>query len=381
MGAVIKPARPQIAPEVKELIGRCNMQVRPYQGRVVTKIAELADKGHKSVLLESPTGSGKTSMMLLTGKLMQEAHGYSFGYMAMNRNLLEQAEHENKVKAIGLDMKIISMFDKNPPKCDALLIDEAQHDSCASAAHIHNVVQPKFILGCTATPYRTDRVKLCFERVVKDIGIHNLIKQGYLSPYAHFGIQEWTPASVVAAFLRGVEKSWRDWGKSIFFFLTEKQCYEAKSLLAQAGIVSEVVSAKTDRETQLDAFRQGVYPVMIGMKTIAEGIDVPDLKTVFVRDSQRGPTIQMSGRVFRIHPDHPVKQIVQSQCTKWPMMRTATPLDQWIQQDDGSWRSVKPNPHINAMVAANTKMIARITTTMPKFIKDHAPQKWRKWLK
>jgi hypothetical protein len=59
------------------------------------------------------------------------------------------------------------MFERNPPAIDLLVVDEAEHDAASSMAHLHNVIHTKWILGLTATPFRTDQVKLCFVKVVK----------------------------------------------------------------------------------------------------------------------------------------------------------------------------------------------------------------------
>ncbi len=128
-----------------------------------------------SVMVESPTGSGKTIMGLEIARQMQRRYGYSIGWVAMRRNLLVQAEAENRHRRFNVDMKTISMFDKAPPHVDMLVVDEAQHDAAASMANLHCTLRPQKVLGMTATPYRIDRIKLCFDKVIKDAGIHDLV--------------------------------------------------------------------------------------------------------------------------------------------------------------------------------------------------------------
>ena len=56
------------------------------------------------------------------------------------------------------------MFDRDPPTgLDLLVVDEAQHDAAQSMAVLHQRIRPRFILGLSATPFRADRVKLCFD--------------------------------------------------------------------------------------------------------------------------------------------------------------------------------------------------------------------------
>ena len=104
----------------------------------------------------------------------------------MRRNILDQIGQENEAKVGLKDLHPISMFDKDPPLVDLLVVDEGHHDSTNSCMHLHNYIRPKKILGLTATPFRTDRMKLCFEKVIRDAGIRALVDQGFLSPFHHF---------------------------------------------------------------------------------------------------------------------------------------------------------------------------------------------------
>ncbi len=86
-------------------------------------------KVFQSVLVESPTGSGKTVMGLLIAEKMQEQSSLKIGWVAMRRNLLSQAQRENERLGFGLNVQYVSMFDSNPPEVDFLIVDEAQHDA------------------------------------------------------------------------------------------------------------------------------------------------------------------------------------------------------------------------------------------------------------
>src|SRR5688500_3875976 len=179
-------------------------QPRPYQQRIACKAIDyftgvaLDRQGRpegeiSSVLIESPTGSGKTVMGLAIARWMQRNLGMTVGWAARRRNLLAQAASEN-ARGFGVeDLRLISMFDKRPPRVDLLVIDEAQHDGALSMANLHSFIKPKKILGLSATPFRGDRFKLCFEKSIRDAGIHSLIQDGYLSPYHHYTIPQYAP--------------------------------------------------------------------------------------------------------------------------------------------------------------------------------------------
>ena len=365
--------------ELSTIIPQTRVEPRPYQHRIVASAADMFNGRHRngagllepaarSVMIESPTGSGKTIMGLLAARLVQKQHAIKVGWVAMRRNLLTQTAEENERMGIGVEpITFLSMFEKNPPTdLDLLVVDEAQHDAATSMAHLHNVIRPRWILGLTATPFRTDRIKLCFDKVIKDAGIHQLIQDGYLSQYDHYTIPSFNVRTVAEFYLREPGR----WGKSIFFFRTLEECFELGEIFKSAGIVCDVVTGSSHREEQIERFKTGETPVLINCMVLTEGFDCPDLETVFCRDSAKGPTMQMCGRVFRKHPDVPVKNIVQSKLTKWPFTKVALARQQYLWQED-EWRSLTVNPLINTVNSRARLAIANITVDLPAFVKRH----------
>ncbi|MFO7902988.1 MAG: DEAD/DEAH box helicase family protein, partial [Pirellulaceae bacterium] len=126
----------------------------------------------RSVMIESFTGSGKIYMGLMIARALQQQTGAKIGWVAMRRNLLDQVQAENARHGFDVDLWTISMFDRKPPTdMDLLVADEGHHAAANSCVHLHNVIRPRWILGLTATPFLTDRVKLCFDAVVRDVPI------------------------------------------------------------------------------------------------------------------------------------------------------------------------------------------------------------------
>jgi superfamily II DNA or RNA helicase len=351
--------------DVADLITRTDVQPRPYQQRIVARAVDLfAGQGVRSVLIDSPTGSGKTVMGLLVARALQDRLGVRVGWAAMRRYLLAQARAENKAKRIGVDATFLSMFDRDPPAgLDLLVVDEAQHDAARSMAHLHQTIRPRFILGLSATPFRADRVKLCFDAVLKDAGIASLIQDGYLSPYHHYTLPRHTPEAVAECYLRDPAR----WGKAVLYFHTLEQCRAADARLRAGGVRSAVVSAAGDRGRLLAAFRAGRLDVLSNCLVLGEGFDCPELKTVFCRPSCKGLTIQMAGRVLRKHAGLPHKQVVQCPKTRWPFPRTAAAELQFV-WSGGQWRTLQANPFIHQVAGRSLRALARIDVQLPKFL-------------
>ena len=362
------------------------IEPRDYQRRIVRQITDMFAGKHsskdgaitpsiRSIMVESPTGSGKTVIGMMAAKIIQEKSTVPLGicWVAMRRNLLAQASRENIEKGFNLrDVHFTSMFDKLARETVKLktsghqillVLDEAHHDSTDSSANIFNVVKPTYVLGLSATPYRTDKMALCFEKVIKDAGIHQLISAGYLSRYDHYTIDSWEPKIVVERFAAEPER----WGKSVMFFKNLEECFLTRTLLDAHGFKSEVVTGESDAEQQIDDFQRGNVKILINCMKLTEGFDCGDIKTVWVRDSSKGTSIQMAGRVFRIHKSTPIKQVVQGLNTSHPITKTANARMQYRWQQD-RWISLTVNPLIELM-AHNARMaIARTDVSMPCFI-------------
>ncbi len=350
-------------------------QPRDYQERICEKAISMLDgtwksrdgrtpDPAKSILIEAPTGSGKTVMALALGQFAAQ-QGFKMGFCAMRRNLLSQADAMRERFGFEIpNMRLISMFDQNPPTdVDWLFVDEAQHDSTDSMAKIHSAIQPKKVIGLSATPYRSDRAQLAFERVIRDVGIHTLIFEGWLSEYDHYTLTKYSPESIAESFRLHKDR----WGKSVVFFLTMDDCMRASALLTAEGIRNEVVWGGSDRETQIEQFRAGEVTVLISMSILSEGFDADDMQTVFIRPSSKLPAVQMGGRVLRKHDKISVKQIVQCQDTKYPFVRTARPHTSYVQVAD-SFRSLSANDEIDNIVNDYAMRVLHSQAELPTFI-------------
>ena len=383
--SVIRDSFVEPRPYQRRVVGMANQM---FRGEYVNGMGEQ-EASASSVMIESPTGSGKTIMALLAAKTMQhDDKDLVIGWIAMRRNLLGQASNENREKGINVkNIHFTSMFDKAPrellsarQKGKRILIvsDEAQHDAANSMAHLHNIIEPNMILGMTATPFRTDRIKLCFQKVIKDAGIHALIQDGFLSPYHHYTVPKWDPETLADHYCADPEK----WGKSIFYFLDLTQCNELVRIFRERQIPVEFVTGSSDRETQIGRFEspvsEGGCDVLVNCMVLTEGFDFPGLKTAWVRDSGRGPTMQMGGRVFRKHKDLPFKQIVQSKQTRWPFIRTALPAISFVWVED-EWRSIEVNPMLNEINQNARMAIAMTDVELPEFIVNNRGKKKTVW--
>lgn len=371
------------------------VEERPYQERIVNKVMDAITAGHKSILIEAPTGSGKTIMGLMIAKRLGEERGWRTGWTSMRKHLLKQASDENDatLKIPNADVqpdgqiRFFSTFDKNIAEdqiqypIDLFIEDEGHHSASTTSTENYKVINPKVHIALTATPFRTDRMKLCFSKVIKDAGIRALIDQGYLSSYHQYIFHEsWTPEIVARHFLNDPVR----WGKSVIFFLTEDESQRCAEIIRAGGIKTEVVTGSSDQETQIESFNDGDTQVLINMVVLTEGFDSTILKTVWARPGSKGPTIQQVGRSLRKHYGtdpttgellKPFAQVVQNGASHWPFTRIASSEKKFVCHNGTNWEVRETNERVAQASRSAIKAIAKINVTIPpllrKFQKRH----------
>lgn len=374
-------------------------EVRAYQDRVGMKMKLKMLQGHRNILLTSATGSGKTFMMAQAGQrlsnmwepfaerlnLQTTRKKPTFGFTCMRPALVHQAQDFFKAHYPDIfpQMKFFSYFSNLPERgeIDILFEDEAQHSASDTASSLFDILQPSLHIGCTATDYRSDRLKLAFSTTVKDAGIRQLINEGYLSKYHQYMVNgAWTPEGVAQTYINEPER----WGKSVMFFLNKASCYKCAELVRQAGLNCEVVVGGNTKvqDRQIEMFHQGKVDLLINAMVLTEGFDAPELETVFIRPGSKGPTIQMAGRALRKYPGQDYVNIVQCHNTKWNFSKTARPEKIFDQsEEDSSWTSkVDRINDLQKLAISNIIKVGQIKQPPePQFLKKHRKRQTTGW--
>ena len=301
------------------------IEEREYQQNCVQAVLEHFRNGTRAVMLESPVGSGKTIMGLMILDELNRIAGRKLtcAWVAPRHTLLDQLTEANE--NFRLSVTPVSMFARSARHYDLVVLDEAHHEATSSFVNLFEQMSPTWLLGLSATPLRTDRMKLAFNETVDLCSIRSLVLDGYLSRFQIFNIDEMTPENAAFHYLRSPEK----WGRTIVFMPTIAECRRFHDLLAEQGVDCPVVAGSARIGPALEAFRSGAVKVVVNCQMLSEGFDLPELNTVFLRDASRLPTIQMAGRVLRKHPGKPLANIVQSKQTGYMARKIAPPDAVW----------------------------------------------------
>ena len=314
---------------------------RPYQQEAIREgVAAFTERGHNSVLLESPVGSGKTYMALEMIHLLQQHLGHTLkvGWVAPRRHLLQQMMEANR-DLYGDRIRPVSLFEKAPPEVDLVVLDEAHHEATQSCVLLYEKMRAKWTIGLSATPMRMDRMKLSFQETVRTCSIGRLVREGHLSQFNTYVIPNYGVDTVADFYLADPLR----WGKSLVFFSTIAECVAFRERLAAVGIGCEVVTSDSDKESQIEAFASGRVQVVANVAMLTEGFDQPDVASIFARDASRLPTVQMCGRGLRRAPGKVACNIVQSANTNYLFERVAHPRNafrwqqgRWLALTDGT---------------------------------------------
>ena len=332
-------------------------ETRPYQQEAVAAcLAGFMEKRCASVMLESPVGSGKTYMALETIHLLQELLGRRLrvDWVAPRRHLLQQVMEANMDLHRDV-VRPVSLFEKTPPEADLVVLDEAHHEATQSCVLLYEKMKAAFVLGLSATPLRTDRMKLSFQDTVTTCSIDRLIREGYLSPFHSYMLPHYGPQIVGECYLNSPER----WGKSLVFFHTVMECCQFQKVLAQAGVPCEVVTAESDKDRQLEDFVAGRVRVIANVSMLTEGFDQPDVQTIFARDASRLPTMQMCGRGLRKAEGKGFCNVVQSAKTSY-LFEKVTPAQRRFKLMNGQWLALQDGTEaIEAMIKRSLALLER----------------------
>lgn len=324
--------------------------LRDYQRECHRLLREDWKAGHKKLLVEMPTGTGKTRTFVLLPKEgartlvivpLIELIGQTVKTIAKLRDCqadIEQANNEATPESefvVASWQTLISngRYRRFLGKVDLVIVDEAHWGFTMVARDILNefVEAGARVMGCTATAYRSDKQALLgfYDKVSYCLTLRNAIDQGYLVPpkvRVHYvkSIDLGSLAKKAAAdfppeeldrILRSEEalqdlaqlisKNHQAGKKGIVFAHSVKQACLLRDLLLDRYSMpcSLVHSYQSDSEYQseLDAFTKGDRELVINVGILTTGWDYPPLCEIFLAKPTKALSkyVQMVGRGTR----------------------------------------------------------------------------------
>jgi superfamily II DNA or RNA helicase/HKD family nuclease len=226
---------------------------------------------------------------------------------------------------------------------DVVVVDEFHHAEAATYRRLLDHLQPRELLGLTATPERTDGLdvrELFGGRSASDLRLWDALEADLLCPFHYFGVSdatdlsqlEWRRGDYDAASL---EKLYTASDARVRIVLRELRSKVTNALrmralgfcvsvghadfmaarFQEAGIPARAVSGQTSREDRaaaLAALRNRDINALFAVDLFNEGLDVPDVDTLLLLRPTQSATIflQQLGRGLRRTPDKPVLTVL-----------------------------------------------------------------------
>lgn len=320
------------------------IELKEHQQSAIENLQKMRDSGESIALLYHATGTGKTVTAVSDAK--------SFGertlFLAHTRELVSQAQKtfediwtEKKSGMYVAEQKddsayivcasiqsVVQNLDQfKPEDFGYIIIDECHHSVADTYRKILGYFKPKFTLGLTATPERTDGENILedFKNVAHKLDLKTAVEIGELTPIRCIRVKTNVDLSTVR--INGIKYYSQDLEsklfvpernkiivdtylqyvknkKTVIFCASVKHAEEIAGLFRENGIKSEAVSGtleKKKRERILENYENGDINVLCACDLLNEGWDSPKTEVLFMARPTMSKTLYMQqlGRGMR----------------------------------------------------------------------------------
>jgi superfamily II DNA or RNA helicase/HKD family nuclease len=333
------------------------IRLEPFQRRLLEQIAIARDQGHHRNLLVSATGTGKTVMAAMDyARLRSVLPRARLLFVAHRKEILEQARltfcqalRNPSFGELWVDGRSPRDFDYvfasiqsiaanglsalQPDHFDVVIVDEFHHAAASSYQRLLSTVQPRELLGLTATPERADGLSVLpyfGDRIAAELRLWDAIEQQRLCPFAYYGIHDdvdftqvaWnrgrgydvegltnvlTADDARARFvLQELSKHVPDVQRirALGFCVSVAHARFMARVFNTHGLKSTAIwadTAQSDREQALRDLQEGCIQVLFSVDLFNEGVDVPKIDTLIMLRPTESSTLflQQLGRGLR----------------------------------------------------------------------------------
>ena len=293
--------------------------LRDYQIDICSRVSDAFDK-HRSVMVQMPTGTGKTVVLAeLVKRLKMKDEGLKILIVAHRRELIEQIKAT--IKRMKMDSRNITVesIQTISRRIDALdfipslvVIDEAHHALAKTYKMMWETWPDVKFLGLTATPCRLNGKGFTdlFDVLVQSWDIPAFIKEKWLSTYDFVSIKADSRTQQLISSLkkRGADGDYQV--KEMDAVLNKRPSIErlyncvteyahnrkgfvyainighARSIAEyyqSQGVNAVAIDSHTpvkERERIISSFRSGGLQVLVNVDIFSEGFDCPDVEFI-----------------------------------------------------------------------------------------------------
>lgn len=323
-----------------------NKTLRPYQKDIVDR----ANKSTRNVLIQAPTGAGKTFIAQNIVQHNKSKNKRSL-FLAPKLNLLDQTAkafadlnpqviHGSNKKELDKNsyafVSTIQTMSRRPEllesmKFDYIILDEMHYGAKGKMQEVIKNAHAGRIIGLSATPYDSDGKLLTedFHTIINDYDARYMVDNDYLVDILSY--EAYTPN------LQGVKTKQGDWDmveldhrfntpeaiakvvsvtkdvvkqrdRAIAFCINISHAEAMTDAYLEAGINAAVTHSKLSKEIQnkrLQMYKDGEIKVLVSVDQLTTGFDVPATDTIVLARATQSQNLykQIIGRALRVSPE------------------------------------------------------------------------------
>lgn len=323
------------------------IELRDYQQEAIDNLKKMREDGKTIALLYHATGVGKTitaatdakavggrTLFLVNALKLASQAKETFAKVWPEATLGEYTGSQKDitqtvifatVQSISKDLEKFS-----PTDFDYLIVDECHHAAANTYQKIFTYFHPKFILGLTATPERSDGEDMLelFQNVAHKMDLKTAVERGVLVPIRCIRVK--TNIDLTDVRINGIKYNSQDLEsklfipernqlivdtylkyvngkKTVIFCASVDHAAEIAKLLRDNGVKAEAVSGRDRvevREKILKDYETGSTNVLCACDLLNEGWDSPHTTVLFMARPTMSKTIylQQLGRGTRRCP-------------------------------------------------------------------------------
>ena len=319
------------------------------QTEALDALNETREQGYRRGLVVMATGLGKTWLAAFD---CQQINAKRVLFVAHREEILNQAEetyvrirsdlkvgrYNGKARELNVDILFASIqtlgksqhleqFAKD--HFDYIVVDEFHHAAARTYQRLLSHFSPRFLLGLTATPERTDQsdiLTLCDDNLVYSKDLYDGIRAHLLCPFHYFGVADTVDYQEIRwrngkfdenelvnqlATTARVRHNLKHWQKhqltrTLAFCVSIKHADFMSDYFNRHGVKSVSVhsSSATPRNEALSQLKIGEIQIIFSVDLFNEGIDLPVIDTVLMLRPTESKIIflQQLGRGLRTSP-------------------------------------------------------------------------------
>ena len=312
------------------------IELREYQQEAIDNLKTMRENGETIALLYHATGVGKTVTAATDAKLV----GGKTLFLVNKLKLANQAEatfrdiwpeadrgmytglaKNSNAQVLFSTVQTMSrnLLEFRPDTFDYIIVDECHHAAAKTYQKIFSYFNPKFVLGLSATPERSDgedMLKL-FQNIAHKMDLETAVKRGILAPVRCIRVK--TDIDLSEVRINGIKYNSQDLEsklfipernqlivdtyvtyvsgrKTVIFCASVKHAEEISALLKCRGVNAASVSGRDrvkERDRILNEYEHGDIDVLCACDLLNEGWDSPRTEVLFMARPTMSKTIYM----------------------------------------------------------------------------------------